>query len=67
MTHRSLFDGTIQGIRHNQKCALGFQGHPEAGPGPVDADILFDSFVTMMTQHQVNQQQAPSALASESR
>ncbi len=48
VTHRSLFDGSLQGIRHRQRPAFGFQGHPEASPGPHDAVGLFDEFVATM-------------------
>ena len=48
ITHRSLFDGSVQGIRHKQKPAFGFQGHPEASPGPHDVQPLFDQFIQMM-------------------
>ena len=47
-THRSLFDGSLQGIRHVQKPAYSFQGHPEASPGPQDVRPLFENFITMM-------------------
>ena len=47
-THRSLFDGSLQGIHHRAKPAFSFQGHPEASPGPHDVDILFDRFAGMM-------------------
>ncbi len=47
-THRSLFDGTLQGIRIQGKPAMGFQGHPEASPGPHDLRGLFGRFVGMM-------------------
>ena len=47
-THRSLFDGTLQGMRHADKPALSFQGHPEASPGPHDVRPLFSSFIGMM-------------------
>ncbi|GAB4178650.1 MAG: glutamine-hydrolyzing carbamoyl-phosphate synthase small subunit [Wenzhouxiangellaceae bacterium] len=49
-THRSLFDGSLQGIRFRDRPAFGFQGHPEAGPGPHDVQVLFDSFMEMMAQ-----------------
>ena len=51
VTHRSLFDGTIQGFKHRTKPAFGFQGHPEAGPGPNDVRGLFAEFMTMMKHH----------------
>jgi carbamoyl-phosphate synthase small subunit len=47
-THRSLFDGTLQGIRIEGKPAMSFQGHPEASPGPHDLRGLFASFVESM-------------------
>ena len=49
VTHRSLFDGTVQGIRCVDAPAFGFQGHPEASPGPRDCGHLFDRFVALMT------------------
>jgi len=49
-THRSLFDGSLQGIAHRDRPAFGFQGHPEASPGPHDAAFLFDRFIEAM-QH----------------
>ena len=48
VTHRSLFDGTIQGLCRTDVPAVGFQGHPEASPGPHDSSHLFDRFVEMM-------------------
>jgi carbamoyl-phosphate synthase small subunit len=47
-THRSLFDGTLQGIELTDKPAYSFQGHPEASPGPREMSYLFDRFVAMM-------------------
>ena len=47
-THRSLFDDTLQGIRLNNRPAFGFQGHPEASPGPHDLRPLFKHFTDMM-------------------
>lgn len=47
-THRSLFDGTLQGIECREAPAFGFQGHPEASPGPHDLRELFDQFVLLM-------------------
>ncbi|MEC8008716.1 MAG: carbamoyl-phosphate synthase small subunit, partial [Pseudomonadota bacterium] len=48
VTHRSLFDGTVQGIRRTDTPAYSFQGHPEASPGPHDAKYLFDAFIEAM-------------------
>ncbi len=48
ITHRSLFDNTLQGIAHNTKPIFAFQGHPEASPGPHDIVELFDRFVSYM-------------------
>ena len=48
-THRSLFDGSLQGIRFKNRPAFGFQGHPEASPGPHDVSPLFDQFIDLMT------------------
>lgn len=48
VTHRSLFDGTIQGLERTDKSAMAFQGHPEASPGPQDIDKLFDRFIQQM-------------------
>ncbi len=47
-THKSLFDGTLQGIERTDKVAFGFQGHPEASPGPCDVARLFDRFISAM-------------------
>ncbi|MCF7987526.1 MAG: glutamine-hydrolyzing carbamoyl-phosphate synthase small subunit [Methylovulum sp.] len=49
-THRSLFDGSLQGIKRTDCPAFGFQGHPEASPGPHDVEALFDEFVALMDQ-----------------
>lgn len=48
ITHKSLFDGTTQGIHRTDKPAFSFQGHPEASPGPHDAAPLFDHFIELM-------------------
>ena len=48
ITHKSLFDGSVQGIRCIDRPAFGFQGHPEASPGPQDCTYLFDRFIDMM-------------------
>lgn len=48
VTHRSLFDGTVQGIELTDRAAFSFQGHPEASPGPNDVAYLFDRFIAEM-------------------
>ncbi len=48
VTHRSLFDGSLQGIALRDRPAYSFQGHPEASPGPHDVQHLFDRFVDQM-------------------
>ncbi len=53
VTHRSLFDGTVQGLKRTDKPAFCFQGHPEASPGPHDIASLFDRFIEMMQKWQV--------------
>jgi len=50
VTHRSLFDGTLQGIERTDRPAFSFQGHPEASPGPHEAGALFDRFINFMQQ-----------------
>ncbi len=47
-THRSLFDGSLQGIARSDCPAFSFQGHPEASPGPHDVSPLFDRFMAML-------------------
>ena len=47
-TYRSLFDGSLQGIKRTDCQAMSFQGHPEASPGSNDVESLFDDFITMM-------------------
>ena len=62
ITHTSLFDGSIQGIERTDCPAFGFQGHPEASPGPHDCAPLFDRFVNLLHQqvpHQKTGQQVP--------
>ena len=49
-THRSLFDGSLQGIHRTDKPAFSFQGHPEASPGPHDISPLFDHFIELMRE-----------------
>jgi carbamoyl-phosphate synthase small subunit len=50
VTHRSLFDGTIQGLARTDAPAFCFQGHPEASPGPHDVAPLFDHFIKLMQE-----------------
>jgi carbamoyl-phosphate synthase small subunit len=49
-THRSLFDGSLQGIELTDCPAFSFQGHPEASPGPHDVSYLFDRFINSFAQ-----------------
>ena len=51
VTHKSLFDGTVQGIEHTSKPFFSFQGHPEASPGPHDLKYLFDRFEDNMKKN----------------
>jgi carbamoyl-phosphate synthase small subunit len=50
VTHKSLFDGSLQGIERTDAAAFSFQGHPEASPGPKEMSYLFDKFVAMMAK-----------------
>jgi len=50
-THRSLFDGTLQGIELRDRAAFSFQGHPEASPGPHDLLPLFERFMSAMDDY----------------
>ena len=52
ITHRSLFDQTVQGIALKGNAVFGFQGHPEAHPGPNDAYYLFDQFIANLESYQ---------------
>ncbi|WP_416886504.1 glutamine-hydrolyzing carbamoyl-phosphate synthase small subunit [Marinospirillum sp.] len=51
-THKSLFDGTLQGVERTDKPAFSFQGHPEASPGPQDVAPLFDRFIQLIQARQ---------------
>lgn len=51
VTHVSLFDGSLQGFELTDRPAFCFQGHPEASPGPSEADYLFDRFIDMMKEY----------------
>ena len=53
-THKSLFDDSLQAVHHKEKAAFGFQGHPEASPGPHDVAPLFDHFFDLIAA-QANQ------------
>ena len=50
-THRSLFDGSLQGVERTDIPAFSFQGHPEASPGPHDVAPLFDKFIDLIETH----------------
>ena len=54
VTHKSLFDDSLQGIERSDKPAFGFQGHPEASPGPHDVAPLFDHFIELMANSTSN-------------
>jgi carbamoyl-phosphate synthase small subunit len=49
-THRSLFDGSLQGVARTDRPAFSFQGHPEASPGPHDLRPLFENFIQLMVR-----------------
>ena len=51
ITHKSLFDGSIEGIRLKNKPAFSVQYHPEANPGPQDSQYLFDQFIKEIKKH----------------
>jgi carbamoyl-phosphate synthase small subunit len=54
VTHVSLFDGSVQGLKRTDRPAFCFQGHPEASPGPHDIGYLFDRFIGLMTEKKKN-------------
>ncbi|WP_394204764.1 glutamine-hydrolyzing carbamoyl-phosphate synthase small subunit [Shewanella waksmanii] len=54
VTHKSLFDGSLQGIHLTDKPAFSFQGHPEASPGPHDAAPLFNHFIELIELYRKN-------------
>ena len=56
-THRSLFDQSLQGVKHTDCHAFSFQGHPEASPGPHDVAPLFDHFIELMQQRRRDAEQ----------
>jgi carbamoyl-phosphate synthase small subunit len=55
VTHRSLFDQTLQGFKHRYLPIFGFQGHPEASPGPHEGGILFDEFIHCVRKQYVEE------------
>jgi len=57
-THKSLFDGSLQGIERTDKQAFSFQGHPEASPGPHDVAPLFDRFIDTMASNKATARKA---------
>jgi carbamoyl-phosphate synthase small subunit len=50
ITHRSLFDNSIEGLRHKDKAIFSVQYHPEASPGPTESDYLFKNFITLVKE-----------------
>jgi carbamoyl-phosphate synthase small subunit len=54
VTHKSLFDGSLQGIHRTDRPAFSFQGHPEASPGPHDAQPLFEHFMELLKDAQAD-------------
>ncbi|MBI3264236.1 MAG: gamma-glutamyl-gamma-aminobutyrate hydrolase family protein, partial [Acidobacteria bacterium] len=50
VTHLNLYDGTVEGLRHKTRPVFSVQYHPEASPGPHDADYLFNDFVKLMEE-----------------
>ena len=59
-THRSLFDGSLQGVHRTDRPAFGFQGHPEASPGPHDVAPLFGHFVELMAARRARSDGSPN-------
>ena len=48
VTHRNLFDNTIEGVRYKNALICSFQHHPEAGPGPLESTMLFNAFAKLL-------------------
>jgi len=53
ITHEEINDDTVEGVRHRNYAAFSVQYHPDAAPGPHDADHIFDEFIDLMAAHQV--------------
>jgi len=64
ITHRSLFDNTLQGLQRTDRPAFCFQGHPEASPGPHEVNYLFADFASLMRKHRGEGVKAPPARQS---
>ena len=62
VTHTSLFDGSLQGIAYKDRSAYGFQGHPEASPGPHDVLYLFERFINDMESRKRSTHESTVAL-----
>ncbi len=62
VTHRSLFDGSLQGIGFKDRPAFGFQGHPEASPGPHDLQSLFERFIQAMDEKKLSSKRARTSI-----
>ena len=55
ISYRSLFDNSLQGIMHSELPMLGFQGHPEASPGPHDIELIFNHFINLMMEYKYSE------------
>ena len=64
VTHRSLFDGSVQGLERTDVPAFCFQGHPEASPGPHDVLPLFDRFIKLMQERAAQGSELPAVAES---
>jgi carbamoyl-phosphate synthase small subunit len=65
-THRSLFDGSLQGLARTDRAAFSFQGHPEASPGPHDVRLLFEHFMYLMVKRLQTQSRSRNAAKQKS-
>ncbi|MFA9461668.1 glutamine-hydrolyzing carbamoyl-phosphate synthase small subunit [Thiohalorhabdus methylotrophus] len=59
VTHTSLFDGTLEGVRHRSRPAFSVQYHPEASPGPHDSQYLFDQFLALIREYRGEEPAGP--------